>query len=128
MSDVIIVGAGIGGAVLALALGSRGWKVKLLEREAQPPRMARPEVLWGATPAALDQYGVGDPIRTQASVRLDGVEMRRGDRRLVALTRRDFQAAKVEAFSTDPGQTRELIATAAAATGNVVFQRGVQVK
>jgi len=35
-SDVGIGGAGIGGAVLALALGSRGWKVKLLEREMQP--------------------------------------------------------------------------------------------
>ena len=53
-SDVVIVGAGIGGAVLALALGSRGWKVKLLEREIRPPRMVRPEILWGATPAALD--------------------------------------------------------------------------
>lgn len=128
MSDVVIVGAGIGGAVLALGLGSRGWKVKLLEREAQPPRMARPEILWGATPAALDRYAVGDLIRTHASVRLTGVEMRRGDRRLLALTSSNFQAARVEAYSTDPGKTRELIAEAAAATGNVVFQRAVQVK
>src|SRR5438445_2358340 len=72
--DVVVVGAGIGGAVLALALGRRGWKVKLLERKSQPPRMAWSEVLWGATPAALDNLGVGDLIRTTASVRLDGVE------------------------------------------------------
>ena len=31
-STVVIVGAGIGGAVLPLDLGSRGWRVALVER------------------------------------------------------------------------------------------------
>ena len=52
--DVVIVGAGIGGAVLALDLGRRGWRVALVERENAPPRIARPEVLWGATLRALE--------------------------------------------------------------------------
>jgi monooxygenase len=128
MSDVVVVGAGIGGAVLALALGSRGWKVKLLEREVQPIRMVRPEILWGATPTALDRFGVGDVIRTQASVRLDGVEFMRGSRRLLSLSRDVLKAANVEAYSTDPSLTREVIAAAAAATGNVTFERGVEVQ
>jgi 2-polyprenyl-6-methoxyphenol hydroxylase-like FAD-dependent oxidoreductase len=34
----------------------------------------------------------------------------------------------VEAYSTDPGLTREVIAAAAAATGNVTFERGVEVQ
>src|SRR4051812_15076084 len=107
-SDVIVVGAGIGGAVLALALGTRGWKVKLLEREKQPPRMARPEILWGATPAALDRFGVGDSIRNTASIRLDGVEFLSGCRRLLAVSREVLREAKVEAYSTDPSATREI--------------------
>src|SRR5688572_8852474 len=108
-SDVIVVGAGIGGAVLALALGSRGWKVKVLEREAQPPRMVRPEILWGATPAALDQFGVGDVIRAQTSIRLDSVRIFHGGRRLLTLSHDNLRDARVEAYSTDPGQTREAI-------------------
>ena len=127
-SDAIIVGAGIGGAVLALALGTRGWKVKLLEREAQPPRMVRPEILWGATPAALDRFGVGDVIRTKTSVRLGGIQIFRRGRRLLTLSASNLRDARVEAYSTDPGQTREAIASAAAATGNVTIQRGVEVR
>jgi 6-methylpretetramide 4-monooxygenase len=127
-SDVIIVGAGIGGAVLALAMGTRGWKVTVLEREAEAPRIVRPEVLWGATPTALDSFGVGDVIRTQTSIRLQGVEVCRGSNRLLTLTHHNLRTARVEAYSTDPGQTRAVIAAAASATGNVTFLRGVEVQ
>lgn len=127
-SDVIVVGAGIGGAVLALALGARGWKVKVLEREAQPIPMSRPEILWGPTINVLGRLGVGDLVCSQASVQLDGVEFTRGNRRLLSLSRDVFNRANVEAYSTDPGLTRELIAAAAVATGNVTIQRGFQVQ
>src|SRR6476620_2432234 len=126
--DVVIIGAGIGGAVLSLALGSRGWKVRLLERELRPAHIVRPEVLWGATPAALDRFGVGDVIRNTASTRLDGVEFTSGSRPLLTLSRDLLRRAEVEAYSTDPGLTREAIAAAAAATGNVTFERGVEVQ
>lgn len=126
--DVVIIGAGIGGAVLSLALGSRGWKIRLLERELHPAHIARPEVLWGATPAALDRFGVGDIIRNTASVRLDGVEFTSGSRQLLTLSPDVLRRAKVEAYSTDPGLTREVIAAAATATGNVTFERGVEVQ
>lgn len=127
-SDVVVVGAGIGGAVLALALGSRGWSVKLLEREREPPRMIRPEILWGATPAALDQYGVGETIRSTASVRLGGIEAWSGSRKLLGLSKEDLQAAGAAAYSTDPNLTRQAIADAAAATGNVTVMRDVDVQ
>ncbi len=128
MSDVIVVGAGIGGAVLAWALGRRGWKVKVLEREARPIPMARPEILWGTTISALGQLGLADFVTSQASVRLDGVEVTRGNRRLLAITQEVLQRAEVEAWSTDPGQTRELIAHAAVSTGNVTLMRGAAVQ
>jgi 2-polyprenyl-6-methoxyphenol hydroxylase-like FAD-dependent oxidoreductase len=101
--------------------------VTLLEREPAPRVMARPEILWGATPTALDRFGIGDLIRTQASVRLSGVEIRHGKQRLLALDRRVFYAAGVEAYSTEPGVTRAIIADAALATGQVCVVRGVEV-
>lgn len=124
--DVVIVGAGIGGAVLALDLGRRGWRVALIERESAPPRIARPEILWGATLRALERYDLDEAIRQSASVRLEGVEIG-GDKPWLRITRDDFAAAGVEAFSTNPSMTRTIIADAAVATGNVEIHRGVAV-
>ena len=80
-TDVVIVGAGIGGAVLALALAPRGWKILLLEREAQPPRIVRPEILWSPTLTALDSLGIGEQLRLKASVRLTGVQVASREKR-----------------------------------------------
>jgi len=125
--DVAVVGAGIGGAVLALGLGRRGWKVTLLERERQPHTIPRPEILWGATPAALDRFGVGDLIRQQASVRISGVYFRQKSRRLLSISRRVLNSVGVHAYSTNPATTRASIADAAVATGNVSIERGIEV-
>jgi 2-polyprenyl-6-methoxyphenol hydroxylase-like FAD-dependent oxidoreductase len=125
--DVVIVGAGIGGAVLALDLGRRGWRVALVERESAPPRIARPEILWGATLRALEVYGVADAIRQAASVQIDGIEIGR-EKPWLRITRDDFTAAGVHAFSTNPSMTRTIIADAAGATGNVAIHRGVVVE
>jgi 2-polyprenyl-6-methoxyphenol hydroxylase-like FAD-dependent oxidoreductase len=125
--DVVIVGAGIGGAVLALDLGSRGWRIALVERESAPPRIARPEVIWGATPRALERYSVAEAIRHTASVQLEGIEIG-SEKPWVRITRDDFAAAGVDAFSTNPSMTRTIIATAATATGNVDIHRGVTIE
>ncbi len=125
--DVVIVGAGIGGAVLALDLGGRGWRVALLERESAPVAIARPEVLWGATPRALERYGIGDALRDTASVQLETIEIG-GERPWLRIARDDFARAGVEAFSTNPAMTRAIVANAAVATGNVEIQRGVAVE
>ncbi|HEX6100157.1 MAG TPA: NAD(P)/FAD-dependent oxidoreductase [Thermoanaerobaculia bacterium] len=124
--DVVIVGAGIGGAVLALALGSRGWRVAIVERESAPPLLARPEILWGATPQALDRYGIAAAIR-DASVRLDAISIG-GEQPWLTITGEDFAAAGVDAFSTNPSTTRAIVADAAVATGNVEIHRGVSVE
>ena len=124
--DVVIAGAGIGGAVLALALGRRGWRVAILERESATPLLARPEILWGATPRALDSLGIGDAVRN-ASLRLEGIEIG-GDRPWLRITSEDFATADVEAFSTNPSLTRSMIAGAAVGTGNVEIHRGVSVE
>lgn len=125
--DVVIVGAGIGGAVLALDLGRRGWRVALVEREGAPPRIARPEILWGATLRALEGYGVAEAIRHTASVQLEEIEIG-GEKPWLRITRDDLNAARVVAFSTNPSMTRAIIADAALATGNVEIHRGVAVE
>jgi 2-polyprenyl-6-methoxyphenol hydroxylase-like FAD-dependent oxidoreductase len=125
--DVVIVGAGIGGAVLALDLGRRGWRVALVEREAAPPRIARPEILWGATLRALEPYGIADDIRQSASVQLEQIEIG-GETPWLRITRDDLNAAGVVAFSTNPSMTRAIVADAALATGNVEIHRGVAVE
>jgi 2-polyprenyl-6-methoxyphenol hydroxylase-like FAD-dependent oxidoreductase len=123
-ANVVIVGAGIGGAVLALELGRRGHRVVMLEREASMRRIVRPEVLWGSTLNALDRLGVGQRIRREASMPLSEIDL--GG--YMTMRRSDFSAAGAEAFSTDPLLTRQLITAAAEATGNVEVQRGVEVE
>lgn len=125
--DVVIVGAGIGGAVLALDLGRRGWRVALVEREGAPPRIARPEILWGATLRALEGYGVAEAIRHTASVQLEKIEIG-AEKPWLRITHDDLNAAGVAAFSTNPSMTRAIIADAALATGNVEIHRGVAVE
>jgi 6-methylpretetramide 4-monooxygenase len=125
--DVVIVGAGIGGAVLALDLGRRGWRVALVERERTPPRIARPEILWSPTPNALERYGVAEAMRERASVKLEEIAIG-GEKPWLRITRNDFAAAGVDAFSTNPSMTRTIITDAALATGNVEVHRGVAVE
>lgn len=125
--DVVIVGAGIGGAVLALDLGRRGWRIALVERENTPPKIARPEILWSTTTDALERYGVADAIRERASVKLEAIEIG-GEKPWLRITRRDFDAAGIDAFSTNPSMTRAILADAAVATGNVEVYRGVAVE
>ncbi|HEV2839837.1 MAG TPA: NAD(P)/FAD-dependent oxidoreductase [Chthoniobacterales bacterium] len=125
--DVVIVGAGIGGAVLALDLGRRGWRVALVERESVPPRIVRPEILWGATLRALEPYGVAEAIRQTASVQIEEIAFG-PEKPWLRITRDDLTTAGVLAFSTNPSMTRTIIADAAVATGHVAIHRGVTVE
>lgn len=128
-ADVVIVGAGIGGAVLAMALARRGRRVLVVEKEAAQRTVVRPELLWGATPRALDLIGIGDLIRHSA-VLIRGVEMRRSesDRLLLEIRAQDFTSSGVEGWSTDPTATRTKILEAAIATGRVVVEHSVEVR
>jgi 2-polyprenyl-6-methoxyphenol hydroxylase-like FAD-dependent oxidoreductase len=51
--DFLIVGGGIGGAVLANLLTRRGKRVLILEKDRSPPPQNRPEILWPATVKVL---------------------------------------------------------------------------
>lgn len=125
--DVAIVGAGIGGAVLALDLGRRGYRVALIERDAAPPRIARPEILWSPTIRALERFGIAEAIRDTCSVHVERIEIG-GAKPWVSITHDDFASAGVDAYSTNPSMTRALIADAAVATGKVEVMRGAVVE
>jgi 2-polyprenyl-6-methoxyphenol hydroxylase-like FAD-dependent oxidoreductase len=101
--------------------------VILVEREATPLRLARPEVLWGATLAALDTLGVADWIRDEASVLLDGIEIRDPSGTSISLSREDMSAASVRGYSTQPTLTRATLVEAALATGCVEVHRNAKV-
>ena len=125
--EVIVVGAGIGGAVLALALARHGRRVVVLERQARPVRVSRPEGLWNRTLDALGRLEVGSVIREQAALLIHGFEGRLGDRLLITIDEDDFAAAGAALYSTDPDDVRRLILDTAMATGNVTVLRGTEV-
>ena len=151
LSDCVIVGGGIGGAVLALSLARRGRRVTILEREAHPSvvapsasasgtssatvngqtpvpaSVARPEILAASTIQTFRALGLDDARLREASLPLAGLELRRiGGEPLLTLSAEDFAHAGVQPYSTDPARTRQWLLEAAAATGAVDVRHGVE--
>lgn len=126
-TDVLIAGGGIGGAVLALILGERGWRVRIIEREGRLVELARPELIQETTLSALERLGVGPELRTRATVPLRLLELRRAGELLLRIDADDLVAARVAPHSASPRATRELVLEAALRTGNVELVRGAEV-
>ncbi len=74
--DVAIVGAGVGGAALALALASRyPVSVLLLERQPGPGNLNRGDSLLPATTGLLSGWGVSPRLRAAGARPLDRMEV-----------------------------------------------------
>lgn len=65
--EVVVVGAGGGGAILGLALAQKGVSVLVLERQAGPPAVLRGETIQPNGQKILDQLGIL-PALTPATV------------------------------------------------------------
>jgi 2-polyprenyl-6-methoxyphenol hydroxylase-like FAD-dependent oxidoreductase len=65
-TDVVIVGAGGGGAVLGLALAQKGIRTIVLEQAPGPPTGLRGEILQPNGQRVLDRLGVLDKLPSQA--------------------------------------------------------------
>lgn len=120
--DFLIVGGGIGGAVLANLLGRRGRRVVVLERDAAPIHRVRPELLWPATAALLRSIL---PAECEADW---GLPIRRfralaGDRALLDLDAEVCRRSGSQPLSTDPDSSRELLLRQAPAE----VRRGIEV-
>ena len=128
-ADCVIVGGGIGGTVLALALARRGFRLVICEREASPPPAARPEVLAASTIQAFRALGLEDAALRTAALPLRGLELRqRGGSTVLAIAAEELARAGVQPYSADPGRMRQLLLDAALAQASVRVERGLEVR
>lgn len=74
-ADVVIVGAGILGCALAVALGRQGRSVLLLERSLKEPDRIVGELLQPGGVKALEQLGLSDCLEDIDSVRVKGYDV-----------------------------------------------------
>jgi 2-polyprenyl-6-methoxyphenol hydroxylase-like FAD-dependent oxidoreductase len=77
-TDFLIVGGGIGGAVLANLLGRRGKRVLVLEKGGPVYPQSRPEILWPATVSLLRELIPADLERRWMLPLRGGVVLCRG--------------------------------------------------
>jgi len=131
-ADAVIVGGGLGGATLALALARAGRTSIVLERDLSPRRVPRPEILWPATLAVFDRLGAGDAVRARAARPIVGVELHGshgGRQEFLLRMDEDLRgAASLRRLSTDSVLTRGVLLDAAVATGRVRLERGIEVR
>ncbi|MEV0084137.1 NAD(P)/FAD-dependent oxidoreductase [Saccharopolyspora sp. NPDC050642] len=81
--DVVVAGAGVGGLAAAHALGARGLRVLLLEKQRQPVAIAKGEVLQPSSIRILREWGVLSELRDRGAVQLDRLVIREADGREV---------------------------------------------
>jgi 2-polyprenyl-6-methoxyphenol hydroxylase-like FAD-dependent oxidoreductase len=118
--DFLVVGGGIGGAVLANLLGRRGKRVLVLDRNRTPIQQDRPEILWPATVEVLRTLIPGH-LEGRWLLPVRGGEVLYEARPLLQFGPEVFQAAGVQPYST--ANTRELLLEQATCE----CQRGVEV-
>ena len=121
--DFLIVGAGIGGAVLANLLSRAGKRVLVLEREATPQPIVRPEALWPATVQFLETILPRDVLHQSALLPLRGLQINYGKSVLVRLSSDAFKTSGIQPFSSHGGQTRALLLR----ESNCDLERGIEV-
>ncbi|GHJ09243.1 hypothetical protein TPA0907_36100 [Micromonospora humidisoli] len=75
-ADVVVVGAGAGGLAAARALGARGLRVLVLDRQRTPASIAKGEILQPETVRILDGWGVLDALRATGACPVDQLAIR----------------------------------------------------
>src|SRR5262245_57891977 len=104
--DFLIVGGGIGGAVLANLLGRSGKRVVVLEKGLAPPPQNRPEILWPATVQVLRGL-IPAEQEPRWALPLRGLEFARGTRVLLRLGPEAIAVPGAQPCST--ANTRQLL-------------------
>ncbi|HEY7312663.1 MAG TPA: NAD(P)/FAD-dependent oxidoreductase [Gemmataceae bacterium] len=118
--DFLIVGGGIGGAVLANLLGRRGKRVLVLEKNRTSVPQTRPEILWPATVKVLRSL-IPEHLEARWMRPIHGLVLTYKRRPLLQFGSDVFRAVGVQPCST--ANTRELLMQQAPCD----YQRGVEV-
>jgi 2-polyprenyl-6-methoxyphenol hydroxylase-like FAD-dependent oxidoreductase len=103
--EFLIVGGGIGGAVLAHLLARQGRQIIVLERETSPRHVVRPEALWPATIRTLEPM-LASLTASDWRLPIKGLRIFAGGQTLIAVDENAIREAGVEPNSTDPNATR----------------------
>ena len=104
-TDVAIVGAGGGGAVLALMLAQQGVRSLVLERAPGPPQGLRGEILQPNGQRVLDRLGLLDKLPAQATRSIRRFNFcRAGGERLCTVDYGDLPAPYNRAVVTLPAE------------------------
>ncbi|KAI9758735.1 MAG: hypothetical protein M4579_002838 [Chaenotheca gracillima] len=74
-ADVVVVGAGILGCAVAVALGKQGRSVLLLEKDLREPNRIVGELLQPGGVAALEKLGLRDCLEDIDAIRVEGYEV-----------------------------------------------------
>lgn len=124
-TDIAVVGAGGGGAVLALALAQKGIKTILLEQASGPPQGLRGEILQPNGQQVLDRLGLLNklPIESTRTVRKFHF-CRVGGERLCTVDYGDLPAPYNRAVVTLPNVAHHAILDAIQAERSVALWYG----
>ncbi|KWV33165.1 FAD-dependent oxidoreductase [Micromonospora rifamycinica] len=110
-ADVVVVGAGAGGLAAARALGGRGLRVLVLDRQSTPTSIAKGEILQPETVRILDGWGVLDALRATGACPVDQLAIRDPQGRpLLALDYRALPGSHRQILCADYGDLRGVLA------------------
>jgi 2-polyprenyl-6-methoxyphenol hydroxylase-like FAD-dependent oxidoreductase len=121
--DFVIVGGGIGGAVLGELLARAGKSVLVLEKNLQPPSFQRPEVMWPESIEVLTRLHPREVWETESALAVRGVDLFDGREWGHAITPELLRSAGLQPWFVNPNDTRELLLRRA----RFDLRRGVEV-
>ena len=124
-TDVAVVGAGGGGAVLALALAKQGISTVVLDQAAGPPQGLRGEILQPNGQRVLDRLGILQSLPAEATRSVRHFHFcRAGGTRLCSIDYGDLPAPYNRAIVTLPNVAHQAIVAAVQQQQSVTLQYG----
>ena len=106
--DILIVGGGIGGAVLANLLARGGKRVAVLEKNLVPPPIARPEILWPHTVQFLRTL-IPEQDEHRWLLAVEGFRFFERGIPIAQMSAKTIQSAGIQPWSTAGQETRRLL-------------------
>ncbi len=124
-TDVAVVGAGGGGAVLALALATQGISTVVLDQAAGPPQGLRGEILQPNGQQVLDRLGILQSLPAEATRSVRHFHFcRAGGTRLCSIDYGDLPAPYNRAIVTLPNVAHQAIVAAVQQQKSVTLRYG----